>query len=252
MLRLAMLVALLVPVAAAAEADPVAALDRAIARWDAACRAPTADGACTRSRTVSVDNRCETSMRTVAVLRKPKAGRAGQVALAAALAALEKRADAAQPALAAAAARGRSSLAEAAYEDLLRLRFPTGLDFSGSRKKDSEKRFNAFFGEARKRLEKATEAYRRLAEHPGATAELRLRAAARTGQLHAHFASLLLGAEIPRDVRTGDMAVDKIAAFCDVMEDEVNPIEERARVAFEECRALAAGQAPWAAVCDGP
>ena len=247
------LLLLAAPAPAAGEGgDAVAAVDRAISGWERSCGGPTELGACTRTRVVAVDNRCEMSGRTVEVRRSPKSARAAQVALAVALAALEKRADAALPAQAAAAARGRSSLAEAAYEDFLRLRFPTGLDFSGARKKDSEKRFNAFFVEARKRLDSATEAYRHVADHPGVTAELRLRAAARTGQLHARFAELLLGAEIPRDVRTGDLAADKIAAFCDVMEDEITPIEERARVAFEECRALAAGQGPWAAVCDWP
>ncbi|HEU5058757.1 MAG TPA: hypothetical protein VFU21_19625, partial [Kofleriaceae bacterium] len=158
--------------------------------------------------------------------------------------------DAGQPDLSAAAARARTALAEAAYEDFLRLRFPTGLDFSPRRRERSARRFRAFLDQARKELDAAAEAYRAVGQHPGGTPELRLRALARTGQLDARFVEILLGAEIPRDVRTGELAADKIAAYCDQMEASIAAVEERADAAFAECRAQAAGKAPWAAVCD--
>ena len=256
-LRLAALLALL-PATAVADPvslpdDPAAALDRAVARWDAACRAPTADGACTRTRTIALDkDRCTRETHAIELLRSPKAARSARAALAAALTDLEARPDAARPELAAAAARGRSALAEAAYEDFLRLRFPTGLDFSRKHSARSQKRFAAFIDQARKQLDAATGAYRLVSDHAGASHELRLRALARTGQLNARFVELLLGSEIPRDVRTGEMAADKIAAYCDAMSDSIGPMEERARALFEECGALAAGQPPWSAICGAP
>jgi hypothetical protein len=256
-LRLAALLAL-VPAAAAADPvrlpdDPVAALDRAVARWEASCRAPTADGACTRTRTVALKkDRCARETHAIDLVRSTKAARAARAALTVALTAVEQQPDAARPALAAVAARGRSALAEAAYEDFLRLRFPTGLDFSGARGARSQKRFAAFLDQATKALDAATEAYRRVSEHAGATHELRLRALARTGQLNADFAEMLLGSEIPRNVRTGELAADKIDAYCGAMAENVEPVEDRARALFEECSALAAGQPPWAAVCGAP
>ena len=250
MRRFAVLLLLLPAAAAGADDDPGEAVDRAIAGWDAACPGPTADGACTRSRTTSVKGRCAPTAVAVEVPRSAKAARTARAALTAALAALDKHPDAAQPTLAAAAARGRGALAEIAYEDFHRLRFPAGLDFSGRGRVRSQKRFTSFLEEATKKLDAAIEAYRVASLHPAATRELRLRALARTGQLSARFVELLLGGEIPRDVRRGPMAADKVAAYCDALEEHVGPMEERARAAFEDCRAAAAGQAPWATLCD--
>lgn len=250
--RLLAVFLVILPAAAAADQDPVGAVDRAIALWEAACRAPGDDGACTHTRATAVAKRCGPTARTVEVRRNPKRARAARAALAAALAALEKHPDAGQPDLAVAAARGQTALAEMAYEDFLRLRFPTGLDFSNKRRVESQKRFTAFFDHAKKKLDLATEAYQQISLHPGVTAELRLRALARTGQLSARLVDLLIGAEIPRDVRTGDLAADKISAYCNAMSDVTDPMQERADNAFEECRALAAGQPPWAAICARP
>ena len=250
MRRFAVLLVLLLATVAAADTDPAETVDRAIARWDAACPGPTTDGACTHSRTLSVKGRCAPTAVTVEVRRSAKAARAARAALTAALAALDKHPDAALPTLAAAAARGRGALAEIAYEDFLRLRFPTGLDFSGRGRVRAQKRFTAFLEEARKKLDAAIEAYRAASLHPAATRDLRLRALARTGQLSARFVELLLGGEIPRDVRREPMAADKVAAYCDALEEQIGPMEERARAAFEDCRAAAAGQAPWATLCD--
>ncbi|HEU5057481.1 MAG TPA: hypothetical protein VFU21_13185, partial [Kofleriaceae bacterium] len=47
------------PAAAAGGTDPTAPVDRAIARWEATCRAPAADGACVRERRIAVKDRCQ-------------------------------------------------------------------------------------------------------------------------------------------------------------------------------------------------
>jgi hypothetical protein len=236
----------------AAEPDPATQVNAAVARWELACETPTDLGDCTRTRTIAVAHHCAPETRDIAVLRRMGPARAAQAVLMAALAALEKRTDIAEPAVAAAVLRARTALAEAAYEDFLRLRFPTALDFSDRRKADSQKRFTAFLDDARKKLEAAEAAYQRVAHHPGVVPLLRLRALARTGQLNARFADLLRTAEIPRDVRTGAFAVDKIAAFCDAIVEASEVHAGRASAAFEECRAMAGGQPPWAAACASP
>jgi hypothetical protein len=247
---LALVFVALVPTAAVA--DPVADVNAAVARWELSCSAPTDLGDCTRTRTVIVAHHCGPQTHEVSVLRRVRTARAAQAAITAALAALEKRPDAGEPAVAAAVLRGRTSLAEAAYEDFLRLRFPTGLDFSDRGKAASTRRFTAFLDQARKKLEAAEAAYQRVAQHPGVVPLLRLRALARTGQLHARFADLLRTAEIPRDVRTGTFAADKKAAFCAAIVEASEGNVARASEAFEECRAMADGKEPWAAACASP
>jgi hypothetical protein len=249
-MRLFVILLALVPVPAAAQGDPVAAVERAIARWELSCPAPNELGDCTRSRTVAVSHHCQKEIQEVTTRRNAKAARAAQADIAAALAGLEMLPDEARdPHLAWVGARARIAIAEAAYEELVRLRFPAGLDFSDRKARASKVRFDAFVREAGARLDAALAAYQRVARHPGANPALRLRAAARSGQVSARFAEILRSAEIPRDVRTGPFAADKIAAFCDTMGDLVEVHEERARAAFEECRAMNGDAAPWGAVC---
>jgi hypothetical protein len=247
------LLLLLVPGPAAAEPDPVAALESAIARWELSCRRPNDLGDCTSTRAVAVSHHCEKQMREVTNRRAGKAARAAQADIAAAIAALEKLPDAASdPRISWVGARARTAVAEAAFEDLVRLRFPTGLDFSGRNAKASRERFDAFIKAAGSRLDAALAAYQQVYRHPGATTALRLRALARRGQLSARFAEILRSAEIPRDVRTGELAADKIDAFCDALVQVIEPHEQNARTAFEECVAMGGGAGMWAAVCASP
>jgi hypothetical protein len=44
-------------------------------------------------------------------------------------------------------------------------------------------------------------------------------AAARYGQLYQNFADQMWTSEIPKDVRTGEFAEDKVAAYCDTLAD---------------------------------
>lgn len=245
---LTLLLLVLLPAPAAADPDPAAAVEAAIARWELSCRAPNDLGDCTRTRTVKAAHHCGPEMREVENRRNARAARAAQAELVTALAALEKNSGTGDSQLAWVSVRARTAIAEAAYEEVLRLRFPLGLDFSRGKEKASRARFDAFLRDARNKLDTALTAYRNVAQHPGATTALRLRAVARRGQLSAHFTEIFLTAEIPRDVRTGEMAADKIDAYCDAVSEAVDPNEENARAAFEECLAMGAGM--WAAVCN--
>jgi len=175
-----------------------------------------------------------------------------EAALAQAAAVFEQR-QPTEPAARHAYAMTKLRIADRALEGYLGLPFPTGLDFSPEKravKEASTKRFSTWLADRQKAGEVATRQYEAvlaIKDPEGAVA-----AAARLGQLTADFASTLRTAEIPRDVRTGDFAKDKIAAFCDKMTEVAEPLATRAVEAFGACRAKAAElgvDSPWTAVC---
>jgi hypothetical protein len=55
------------------------------------------------------------------------------------------------------------------------------------------------------------------------------------GQVTQNFSDALFTAEIPKDVRTGEFAEDKIDAFCDQMSTVADPLEKRSLEAFGVC-----------------
>lgn len=79
-------------------------------------------------------------------------------------------------------------------------------------------------------------------------------AAARLVQAKVHAGRLLASAEIPVDVRRGEVAAEKIHVFCEKMAEITKPIFDSARAPYDKCRAGAARfpDAWWAAVCRTP
>jgi hypothetical protein len=82
---------------------------------------------------------------------------------------------------------------------------------------------------------------------------VKVAATARMSQLAYRISSLLARAEIPLDVRTGDFAADKKAAYCDQLAELAEPLLSSAEHAAQACRSLADASklAPgwWDAVC---
>lgn len=134
--------------------------------------------------------------------------------------------------------------------DVLAISFPWGLDSSPALRQESESRFRAFTMDAEKRVQAASRYYKDRME--AATRDQdRVVAAARITQLTRHFASMILRAEIPVGVRTGEYRDDKIVAYCAALADAAQPLLSRADNAARDCRqraaALPAGW--WTAAC---
>ena len=59
--------------------------------------------------------------------------------------------------------------------------------------------------------------------------------AARIGQISQNFSDALFTAEIPKNVRTGEFADEKVEAFCDKMTEVAEPLEARSLEAYGVC-----------------
>lgn len=128
-------------------------------------------------------------------------------------------------------------LAESLYERFLALEFPAKLDFdkrNPKKRKKSQKRFNDWLTERTSRGVKANEAYKALIDST-IDAHYAIASAARIGQISQSFAHTLYTAEIPKNVRTGKWAEDKIMSYCEALEDEAMPLEATSLAAFEVC-----------------
>ena len=122
---------------------------------------------------------------------------------------------------------------------VLKLEFPKGLNFdpdpkNKKRLEASKKKFDAFVLEMTKVGGDATKHYE---AKLGTDASANVAAAARMAQIAQHMSSLLARAEIPADVRTGEMAAEKIDAFCSKMVEVAEPLHWRAAEATEVCAA---------------
>ncbi len=131
-----------------------------------------------------------------------------------------------------------SRLAEATLdlEGYFGLAFPTNLDFDPRQPavaKKSLARFDAWFADKEA-------AGKRAAEKLASVLELRdnaasIAAVARLGQVAQNFADSLFTAEIPKDLRTGPFAEDKVEAYCDTLMERAEPLADRAVAAFGTC-----------------
>ena len=124
------------------------------------------------------------------------------------------------------------------YEAYLDLRFPAGLNF------DPAPEHKAIAAKSNKRLTEWVTQKTKI----GAAAKAKynavvaikdnadsIAAAARTGQISQNFSDALFTAEIPKDVRTGEFADDKVAAYCDRLTEVADPLEATSLAAYGEC-----------------
>jgi hypothetical protein len=157
-------------------------------------------------------------------------------------------------------------IAEGAYENFLRIKFPEGLDFqqpssydtpkkAAAKKKKAEesgKKFTAYLDEKAKALDKARNQY--LDVFGLKQAQWTIASAARVGQIYSDFAGQLYTAEIPKDLKEVDeWGNQPKQIFCDALEDKAEPIEAKAVDGFEKCLKAATEQSwynEWSRLCE--
>ncbi len=135
-------------------------------------------------------------------------------------------------------AQAKLAAADRDFETYLSQKFPQGLNFdpdpkAKAIKEKSLKRFNEWVAEKTKVGGAATRQYENVLSIKDAASSIT--AAARLGQISQNFSDALFTAEIPKDVRTGEFADEKVEAFCDKMTEIAEPLEARSLEAFGVC-----------------
>lgn len=145
-------------------------------------------------------------------------------------------------------------LAEDEYEQFLAVKFPAKLDFdprNARKKKKSEKEFIKWLNDKKKRTAKLFKAYKGIDNLKDA--QWAIAAAARTGQVSQNFSDALFTAEIPRDVRSGRFAEDKVDAYCDALTTQAEPLEKTSVNAYGFCLGLSTKLSwfsSWSRLCE--
>lgn len=135
-------------------------------------------------------------------------------------------------------AQAKFAIADKDFESYLDLKFPQGLNFdpdpkAKAIKEKSLKRFEEWLKQRNSVGTKASEKYSDvLAVKDAATS---IAAAARLAQISQNLSDALFSAEIPKDVRSGEFAEDKVDAFCDKMTEVAEPLDLRAIEGFSTC-----------------
>jgi hypothetical protein len=131
--------------------------------------------------------------------------------------------------------------------------FPTDLNFDEKNQKAKEasmKKFNDFVEQLQKVGKTATDEI--LAGITGTDAAAKAAGAARVGQVALRMAALIGRAPIPKDVRTGEAANEKIEAYCDKLEEVAEPLVARAEEALEACANAGAPAGWYTPLCTAP
>lgn len=132
-----------------------------------------------------------------------------------------------------------------AFVRMLESPAPTGLDFATS-KEAALNAFKHWFDDTQRTAQDAVRRYSTLLA--GSTP---LTAVARIIQVERFMASSLARMEIPADIRAGDHADDKRAAFCDQLGTAAEPLVAKADEAVRTCVEKSANAAAgwWSTVC---
>jgi tetratricopeptide (TPR) repeat protein len=128
--------------------------------------------------------------------------------------------------------------ADKEFEAYLDIKFPVGLNFDRAPEHKaiaarSLKRFNDWFTQKDKIGGAARAKYGVVLaiKDPASS----ITAAARIGQIAQNFSDALFTAEIPKDVRTGEFADEKVEAFCDALTQKAEPLEATSLEAYGIC-----------------
>lgn len=124
------------------------------------------------------------------------------------------------------------------YESYLSLKFPAGMDFDRKKKKkfkESTKRFSKWFEQKSKLAAGLNKEFDSIKNITGGGAAWAVAAAARIGQVTQNFSDALFTAEIPKIVRTGPYAMDRVDAYCDRMTTTADPLEKVSLAAYGFC-----------------
>ncbi|HEY4057100.1 MAG TPA: hypothetical protein VGM39_10855 [Kofleriaceae bacterium] len=135
--------------------------------------------------------------------------------------------------------RGKKKIAaeDKPLVDVYALAFPANLNFDPANQKRAEAEKTRFDDWIKKTLDvtkSATTSYQAKLAPGGDVAEA-VRATARIAQINYRFASLLLRAPIPKDVRTGEYKQDKTTAYCDLFAEQAEPLVASAEQAIAVC-----------------
>lgn len=146
---------------------------------------------------------------------------------------------------------------ELAYENFLSLRFPQTLNFPPNDPKTSErsrKIFANWLQEKSKRMLQVKEEYIKIKNAREGGPVWVLASAARIGQMYQNYSGELFSAAIPKNVRTGPYAIDKVDAFCDELTTEAGPLEDASIQAYGFCLNLSQKLSwfnQWSRLCEG-
>lgn len=132
---------------------------------------------------------------------------------------------------------------------MLAREFPTNLDFKGARE-HAMTTFSTWLEDTKAHASAATKVYEAQIASTSDVA-VQITAYARLTQVSRHFAGLLLRAEIPVDIRSGDDVEAKVDAYCEALAEAAEPLLVRAKETGAHCRKLAHGGADgwWTPVC---
>ncbi|MBX3158594.1 MAG: tetratricopeptide repeat protein [Deltaproteobacteria bacterium] len=142
------------------------------------------------------------------------------------------------------------------FESYLALKFPPNLDFDPTpeRKAIREKSLKRFgdWLEARNKIGiEASKKYQTVLDIKDAANSIA--ASARLAQISQNLSDALFSAEIPKDVRSGEFAEDKVDAFCDKMTEIAEPLDLRAIDGYSKCLARSTDLgwfSEWSKLCE--
>lgn len=207
--------------------------------WNRSCRARGVDGLCVRDNDRATRTCGTGTARTLTPIpRDPAKVKEALAAFGSAVKEYERRQPIDDPSARYFYAQAKLAVADAELEPYLALAFPRDLDFDRDHRAKyaaSMKRFSAWIEHKHHEGGKVMRQYEAILAVKDAASSIT--AAARIAIITQSFASSLVTGPIPRDVRTGPNAADKIKAYCDAMTDVAEPLEASSVNAFGVCLA---------------
>jgi len=142
---------------------------------------------------------------------------------------------------------------DAKLVEVLALEWPVDLNFTDEKTQAASKlKFQRFIETLMKTLTAAKTQYE--AEFVSTDPAVKAAATARLAQIYRRAASVLARAEVPNDIRTGDVADEATIVYCDAMAEQAEQMLQLATEALGACRrfTLAAPAGWWAELCKAP
>jgi tetratricopeptide (TPR) repeat protein len=219
------------------------------------CPVPTIDGLCITLVRDRLPRCGPATILKVAIVKRAAGRSAALDEYKQAIALFAKTPKPTSPRMAHAAAMAKLALADDDLERMFEAWLPADLDFDPApahkaAKTSSMKRFEAWVAKEQATARVLVDQYFAILELKDADSSVA--AAARIGQTVEAFWRALLVGEIPKAFRTGELAKDKLDAYCDQLRVVAEPLAARAVEAFEVCqqKATELGMAhPWLDVC---
>ena len=129
--------------------------------------------------------------------------------------------------------------AQEAYDQLVQMRFPEGLDFSGSNEVESKRRFVEFVKQTLVASGETSEAFLQAVADETLAPAIRTAACRNAARSIEWLVLQLEEAEVPLDLRTGEYAQDATNAYCNQLMQEAAPLRERMATIAARCESIA-------------